>query len=74
MAAPPPSRWNALKAEAILPHFVRRSAAQQFLLAEMPKELRDALADYDVDGDGAPPLCSSPACCRLRLGRCVPMV
>lgn len=52
MAAPTPSRLNALKAEAILPHFVRRSAAQQFLLAEMPKDLREALADYDVDGDG----------------------
>jgi hypothetical protein len=40
-----------------LPSFVRRApalaSAHQFLLAELPPNLREALADYDVDGDGA---------------------
>ena len=40
-------------AMAFLPTFVRRVSAHQFLLAELPPDLRDALADYDVDGDGA---------------------
>ena len=44
---------DAQKAMAYLPSFVRRVSAHQFLLAELPPDLRDALADYDVDGDGA---------------------
>ena len=46
---------DAQKAMAYLPSFVRRVSAHQFLLAELPPDLRDALADYDVDGDGAQP-------------------
>ena len=49
---PAPS-LDAQKAMAYLPSFVRRVSAHQFLLAELPPDLRDALADYDVDGDGA---------------------
>ena len=44
---------DAQKAMSFLPSFVRRVSAHQFLLAELPPDLRDALADYDVDGDGA---------------------
>ena len=54
---PAPSQ-DAQKAMAYLPSFVRRVSAHQFQLAELPPDLRDALADYDVDGDGA-------CCCML---------
>ena len=50
---------DAQKALAYLPSFVRRVSAHQFLLAELPPDLRDALADYDVDGDGAQPCVSA---------------
>jgi hypothetical protein len=46
---------DALKAMTYLPSFVRRVSAHQFQLSELPPDLRDALADYDVDGDGAQP-------------------
>ena len=52
---------DAQKAMAYLPSFVRRVSAHQFLLAELPPDLRDALADYDVDGDGARPRVSQPS-------------
>ena len=54
---------DAQKAMAYLPSFVRRVSAHQFLLAELPPDLRDALADYDVDGDGALRCDSSLGCC-----------
>ena len=57
---------DAQKAMAYLPSFVRRVSAHQFLLAELPPDLRDALADYDVDGDGAWP--------ELTLDRCRPLL
>jgi hypothetical protein len=44
---------DAQKAMSYLPSFVRRVSAHQFQLADLPPDLRDALADYDVDGDGA---------------------
>ena len=44
---------DAKHALSYLPSFVRRVNAHQFLLTELPPDLREALADYDVDGDGA---------------------
>lgn len=39
-----------------------RNGAHQFVLSDLPDDLREALADYDVDGDGAQPARpSSPA-------------
>ena len=29
-----------------------RNGAHQFLLSDLPEDLRDALAEYDIDGDG----------------------
>ena len=48
----PSAPKDAKSALAYLPSFVRRVSTHEFLLSELPEDLRDALADYDVDGDG----------------------